>query len=154
MRISDKMLNKLIENEGELLEGSISAMGVLRLALDLRDARAKLAVFSQQTQNEDDPRMEWRQNMKTTVNFLEAVRALQEGKCEKIESLKNPGIYYSCKDYLGEWKLIGVKQKVVIENVVWRKNSQESVCPLSFCNDWSALLDKPKMKMTLEWVDK
>ena len=59
MRISDKMLNKLIENEGELLDGgSISAMGILRLALDLRDARAKLAVFSQQTQNEDDPRMD------------------------------------------------------------------------------------------------
>jgi len=54
VRISDKMLNKLIENDG----GSISAMGILRLALDLRDARAKLAVFSQQTQNEDDPRMD------------------------------------------------------------------------------------------------
>ena len=43
-RISDKMLNKLIDNEGELLpSGGISAMGVLRLALDLRDAHAELS---------------------------------------------------------------------------------------------------------------
>jgi len=37
-RIPDELLNKLIDNEGEF----ISAMGVLRLALDLRDARAEL----------------------------------------------------------------------------------------------------------------
>jgi len=41
-RIPDELLNKLIDNEGELEAGSISAMGVLRLALDLRDARAEL----------------------------------------------------------------------------------------------------------------
>jgi len=38
-RISDETLKILIDNEGELPSGSISAMGVLRLALDLRDAR-------------------------------------------------------------------------------------------------------------------
>jgi len=39
-RISDEKLNELIDNEGELSSGAISIMGVLRLALDLRDARA------------------------------------------------------------------------------------------------------------------
>ena len=41
-RISDEKLNELIDNEGELSSGAISIMGVLRLALDLRDARADL----------------------------------------------------------------------------------------------------------------
>jgi len=40
-RISDETLKKLIDNEGELLSGSISAMGILRLALDLQDARTE-----------------------------------------------------------------------------------------------------------------
>jgi len=63
-------------------------------------------------------------NMETTgLNFLEAHTALIESKCEKIEAQRNPGIYYSCKDFLGEWKLIGVKQK--IEDVGWL----EGDCP-------------------------
>jgi|694.fasta_scaffold00471_64 hypothetical protein len=39
MRIPANLLDELIENEGELKSGPVATMGVLRLALDLRDAR-------------------------------------------------------------------------------------------------------------------
>jgi hypothetical protein len=42
MRITDTALQELIENEGELKSGPISATGILRLALDLQDARKEL----------------------------------------------------------------------------------------------------------------
>ena len=107
--------------------------------------------------------------MKTTVNFLEAVKALSEGKCEKIENaggitygLYNDIVSLTCDDlgirltakrFLGEWKLIGVKQKIVIEDVKWHFSRVDNVLypESSVCliDDFS---DKPKMKMTLEWT--
>ena len=82
--------------------------------------------------------------MKTTgLNFLEAIKALSEGKCDKIQN-SNGTIYYTddkiladsrvsptrfkldihgILGILGEWKLIGVKQK--IEDVGWL----EGDCP-------------------------
>lgn len=43
-RISDEMLDKLIENEGTVDGLNVpSVTGVLRLALDLRDARRELS---------------------------------------------------------------------------------------------------------------
>ena len=39
MRISKEALEELIEHEGELKHGPINTMGILRLALDLQDAR-------------------------------------------------------------------------------------------------------------------
>ena len=54
MRISDKMLQTLIDNEGELLPLSpTSAMGVLRLALDLRDARKDIIALVLRLMGED-----------------------------------------------------------------------------------------------------
>ena len=111
--------------------------------------------------------------MKTTVNFLEAVKALSEGECEKIineagapyclnkEGLvayrgSMHGISLRPESFLGEWKLIGVKHKVVIENVGWEQDSDGFVRP--YVTDgagfgWKPeLLNKPKMKMTLEWI--
>ena len=115
--------------------------------------------------------------MKTTVNFLEAVKALKEGKCEKIQSVKarttysidmdnnatlslrlsdghSNGINLRCESFLGEWELIGYRHKIVIENVRWKQTSDNSaVYPATLdSTDWHALLNKPKMKMTLEWV--
>lgn len=43
MRIADKYLTELIANEGQLTTGSVGNLAVLRLALDLREAREKLA---------------------------------------------------------------------------------------------------------------
>lgn len=42
-RIKDEVLEELVDNEGELRTGPVSTIGVLRLALDLQDVRAKLA---------------------------------------------------------------------------------------------------------------
>jgi len=116
--------------------------------------------------------------MKTTVNFLEAVQALQEGRCEKIKSPVGTiyskhdytisleilpygkhalGICLSCEHFLGEWELLGVEHKIVIEDVEWAQ-SDGAVHPYSdkigqsFLM-WKDLLNKPKMKMTLEWID-
>jgi len=116
--------------------------------------------------------------MKTTVNFLEAVKALKEGKCEKIQSVRtrttysidmdnndtlslrlsnghDDGICLRCESFLGEWELIESKHKIVIEDVVWVIGQRDCVYPdnpseRGFC--WQELLNKPKMKMTLEWV--
>ena len=109
------------------------------------------------------------------MNFLEAVRALEEGKCEKIKSPVGTiyskhdytisleilpygkhalGICLSCEHFLGEWELIGVKHKIVIEDVRWKQTSDNSaVYPATLdSTDWHALLNKPKMKITLEWT--
>jgi hypothetical protein len=63
------------------------------------------------------------------VNYLEAVRAVKEGECKQIKSLKTKALYsfnihdnkiFSVKnmffspytnEVLGEWELIGVKPK-------------------------------------------
>ena len=42
MRVSNASLNELIANHGELSTSPLNALGILRLALDLRDARAAL----------------------------------------------------------------------------------------------------------------
>ena len=112
--------------------------------------------------------------MKTTVNFLEAVQALQEGRCEKIKSpvgtiyskhdytisLEIPpygkhalGICLPCESFLGEWELIGVKHKIVLEDVEWNKGSNDIIAPcVGSLFDWSELVNLPEMKMTLEWI--
>lgn len=43
MRIADKYLKELIANNGQLASGPIVPLGVLRLALDLREAREQIA---------------------------------------------------------------------------------------------------------------
>jgi hypothetical protein len=42
MRVPQTLLEELIANEGELQSGPINNMGVLRLALDLKEAREEL----------------------------------------------------------------------------------------------------------------
>lgn len=39
MRIPQNLLEELIENEGELRSGPVNTTGILRLALDLKEAR-------------------------------------------------------------------------------------------------------------------
>ncbi len=110
--------------------------------------------------------------MKTTVNFLEAVKALSEGKCKEIINetgtpyrLNEEGLVSYCgklegiklypSAFLGKWKLVGVKQKIVIEDVVWVIGQRDCVYPDNPGKRdfyWQELLNKPKMKMTLEWV--
>ncbi len=112
--------------------------------------------------------------MKTEgLTFLEAVQALHDGMCEKIQSPNGAkysqnhqtitlcgfcsGIYLDSETFLGEWKLIGVKpikQKVVIEGVSWKQLDSGLIFPtvLDFMG-WNTLLGKPKMKMTLEWEE-
>lgn len=107
--------------------------------------------------------------MKTEgLTFLEAVQALEDGKCEKIENMfgcqyfinnRNivnytigEGIQLSPMSFLDKWKLIGVKQKVVIEKVSWYDDS--FIYPIGEPGySWEELLNKPKMKMTLEWEE-
>jgi hypothetical protein len=48
MRIIKAALDELIENEGELKHGPINSTGVLRLALDLQDARARVVELEQE----------------------------------------------------------------------------------------------------------
>lgn len=42
MRIPDHLLDELIENEGEMRTGPVLTIGVLRLALDLKETREAL----------------------------------------------------------------------------------------------------------------
>lgn len=42
-RVPEHLLDEVIRNEGELKTGPITAMGVYRLALDLKDAREEIA---------------------------------------------------------------------------------------------------------------
>jgi len=55
-RVKSKYLDELIENEGELQSGPINTMGILRLALDLRDAREKVQQLEKQLQQEVEAR--------------------------------------------------------------------------------------------------
>ena len=57
MRIDDAMLERVIANEGESDSGPVSATGVLRLALDLRDARKELREIKD---NIEDAAMEYK----------------------------------------------------------------------------------------------
>lgn len=41
-RVSDEYVEEIISNKGELATGPVSALGVLRLALDLHAARARI----------------------------------------------------------------------------------------------------------------
>lgn len=50
MRIVKAALDELIEHEGELKHGPINTIGVWRLALDLRDARARIAKLEQEVE--------------------------------------------------------------------------------------------------------
>ena len=50
MRIIKEALDELIRHNGELKHGPINSTGVLRLALDLRDARARIAELEQEAQ--------------------------------------------------------------------------------------------------------
>jgi len=108
--------------------------------------------------------------MKTKgLTFLEAVQALHDGKCKKIVNpqgtqylLKNGGvsvdfgrgIELTPENFLGEWELIRVKQKVVFENVLWFKSRSDSlIYPIMDGCIMDRFLDKPRMKMTLEWEE-
>ena len=42
-RVATKLLDEVIEHEGETRRGPVSPFGVLRLALDLKEARARVA---------------------------------------------------------------------------------------------------------------
>ena len=45
IRVPRSLLNELIENEGELRTGPINEMGILRLALDLKDAIKEIEIW-------------------------------------------------------------------------------------------------------------
>lgn len=119
--------------------------------------------------------------MKTTgLNYLEAVQALDEGKCEKIESRggawyeldpsgnivfitnKNHGILLRPSVFLDEWSLIGVKQKIS-GTIKWGKDNDGHIRPIEFMYDSgdfeglhvdvSDFPDKHEMKITLEWPE-
>ncbi len=47
-RVAQALLLELIENGGELRSGPVATLGVLRLAIDLRDAREELARLREQ----------------------------------------------------------------------------------------------------------
>lgn len=114
--------------------------------------------------------------MKTTgLNYLEAVKVLKEGKCTHIECDKAKTIYgmdnfgnilfmsgdftsengirLNAEQFLGEWSLIGVKQKAVFTGVKWHTGANGNAYPtVTEWKDFQAT-NKPEMKMTLEWVE-
>lgn len=104
------------------------------------------------------------------MNYLEAVRALDDGECKKIKSSggacyeKNlggvivftgtgRGILLSPSIFLDEWSLIGVKQKAVFTGVKWHSGANGNAYPTVM--EWKdfQVTNKPEMKMTLEWVE-
>lgn len=109
------------------------------------------------------------------LTFLEAVEALEEEKCLGIESEvgcqyelegsivsyiaeKTTGIKLSPRSFLGKWRLVDpkpVKRKEVIEGVNWYRSSESGVTyPTAYPGEaWSKFMDKPPMKMTLEWKE-
>ena len=46
-RVSEAMLHQLIKNGGQLRSGPVNSMGVLRLALDLAEAREEIRRLSE-----------------------------------------------------------------------------------------------------------
>ena len=111
---------------------------------------------------------------KDNLTFLEAVKALEEGKCEEIENengtvyriennilsyydfnVVNAGIRLSPDSFLGKWslhKVKPVKKMVIIENINW-EDTINGITPRGAYSDWEVLPSKPKMKMTLEWEE-
>ena len=103
------------------------------------------------------------------MNFLEACKNLRDGKCKEIQdengdcyymkdgiikySRVDVGIFLSPEVFLGRWYIIEVKKKVVIKDVKWNKNEFNIVYPTVIGFNWICFLDKPKMKMTLEWEE-
>lgn len=53
-RIAKEALDELIEHQGNLKHGPINTVGVYRLALDLRDARARIAQLEIEREEERD----------------------------------------------------------------------------------------------------
>ncbi len=47
MRIIKETLNEIIEHKGEIKHGPLNSTGVLRLALDLRDARCRIEALEE-----------------------------------------------------------------------------------------------------------
>ena len=116
--------------------------------------------------------------MEYDLDFLEACKALDEGRCEGIKCeggcsySKQKGqdviVLYECptggikittKEFLGKWGLVGikpVKRKAVIQDVTWFRTGVEGFTvhrPYGSPFNWSTLVDKPPMKMTLEWEE-
>ena len=118
--------------------------------------------------------------MKTKeLSFEEALKILEEGKCEGIRPEKwhtctsfykkdERGALRFCHEdkfrdvnlelstFLGKWNLVGAKpekHKRVINNIVWCRDFNGCIYPTSMQGtfDWSQLLDKPDMKITCEW---
>ena len=54
IRITKEALDELIEHQGELKHGPLNSVGVCRLALDLRDARARIAELESALEEECD----------------------------------------------------------------------------------------------------
>lgn len=113
--------------------------------------------------------------MEYNLTFLEAVKALSEGKGKAIENAVGcryevrdatlsyvseekeiVGISLTPQSFLGKWGLVGskpVKWKEIIHQVTWYKN-REVIYPTAWPNsNWSKFLEKPPMKMTLEWEE-
>lgn len=112
---------------------------------------------------------------KYNLTFLEAVKALSEGKAKTIENtagcryeIRNAILSYVFKEieivginlppqsFLGKWRLVGlrpVKWKEILSEVTWHRN-REVIYPTAWPNsNWSKFLEKPPMKMTLEWEE-
>ena len=108
------------------------------------------------------------------LTFLEAVEALEEEKCKVIESEVGPqykingsilsyneeetvGIKLSPRGFLGKWRLVDpepIKRKEIIERVGWSGGHSKVIYPTSNPGKiWSKFLEKPPMKMTLEWEE-
>lgn len=114
--------------------------------------------------------------MEYDLDFLEACKALDEGRCEGIkyeggcsyrkhkdrdvlvlDVCSSAGIKITTKEFLGKWKLIGikpVKRERIIEDVGWSQVRSGGITfPHGSPFNWSTLVDKPPMKMTLEWEE-
>lgn len=113
---------------------------------------------------------------KYELDFLEACAALDAKKCKRIENefgtsytTDEDGILVYCgapdrgirrtpESFLCEWRLIDVKpveHTEVIEEVGWHMIPHTgAVYPRSFRGlDWRRFIGKPKMKMTLTWME-
>lgn len=110
------------------------------------------------------------------MNLIEAWNTAKEGQVIRSNRIRNiikkEGDYMFIKsfpswatclndeDMLGDdWEIEKEKEKekkaIVIENITWYKNNLfGALIPCSQAKfDWEGLLDKPPMKMTLEWEE-
>ena len=104
------------------------------------------------------------------MNLIEAWKRAKE--CQSIKRKNCPSRSYeksngyfqdifnkTCEPDLlaDDWEIVKEKKKVVIEGVQWHidKSGIGVTYPLSYRNsaDFKQLLDKPKMKMTLEYEE-